>query len=75
MFFSNKKKKLIITSEQVIFCKEKKNDIDKRYNIGDVVGITKSLIVASLSFIMHFNQQADVELRSEYRDDIISAIL
>ena len=39
----NKKRKLVVTSEQIIVCDAKSNDIKRRNMHKDVQGVTKSL--------------------------------
>jgi hypothetical protein len=38
----------------------------------DLLGITKSLRLGSLNFILHFGERADEEYQSEKRDELIS---
>lgn len=40
----------------------------------ELVGITKSLLVDSQNFILHFRRKASVEMTSEVRDEILDVI-
>mmetsp|Transcript_27 Transcript_27/g.50 ORF Transcript_27/g.50 Transcript_27/m.50 type:complete len:175 (-) Transcript_27:664-1188(-) len=72
----SKRRKLVITTEQIIQCSGKSNGlIPRQQNTYDSLrGITKSLLVDSQNFILHFRNQACMELYGEDRDEIIELI-
>lgn len=70
----NKRKRLVITSEQIIQCSIKNGEIRLKNTIEELKGITKSLLVDSKNFILHFKNQPCMEWQSDDRDEIIEVI-
>lgn len=70
----NKKRKLVITSEQIILCDAKSNDIKRRNQHRDLEGVTKSLIKDSQNFVIHFKMQECHEMICEYREQVVELI-
>jgi len=70
----NKKRKLVITSEQVILTDAKNNDIKRRNQFKDIEGVTKSLLIDSQNFVIHVKKQETHEYLCEYREQVIELI-
>lgn len=67
----NKKRKLVITTEQVIICDAKTNEIKRKSHYKDLMGVTKSLFVDSQNMVFHFKMQDCQEYICEYREQVI----
>ena len=70
----NKKRKLVITSEQIIVTDAKNNEIKRRNQHKDLEGVTKSLIVNTQNFLIHFKRQEVHEFVCEYREQVLELI-
>lgn len=70
----NKKRKLIITSEQVILTDAKHNEVKKKCMYKDIEGVTKSLLIDSQNFVVHVKNQETNEYLCEYREQVIELI-
>ena len=57
-----KKKRLIVTSEQIIQCNAKSGEARQQNTYNDLLGITKSLMIGQQNFILHFRDQACIEM-------------
>lgn len=70
----NKKRRLVITTEQIFFVDPKSNEVKKKFKYKDLEGITKSLLQASQNFIMHIKKQETFEVISESREEIMELL-
>ena len=70
----NKKRKLVVTSEQIIVCDAKNNEIKRRNQHKDLEGVTKSLLLDSHNFLIHFKRSEVQEYICEYREQVIELI-
>jgi hypothetical protein len=70
----HKRRKLVVTSEQVYLLSSKSSEIYQKYFYKDIEGITKSLFQGSQNFIIHYKKQESLEMTSEYKDEIIEVI-
>jgi hypothetical protein len=55
-------------------CNFKSGEIKQTNSYNDLIGITKSLLVDSNSFILHFRKRSSIEMASEVRDEILDVI-
>lgn len=70
----NKKRKLIVTTEQIIVTDAKNNEIKRRNQHKDLQGVTKSLLMDSHNFLIHFKKSECHEYICEYREQVIELI-
>ena len=70
----SKKRKLVITSEQIIQCNGKNGQVREQGTLSDLEGITTGLLQGSTSFIIHFKNKPSHEFMCEYRDEILEVI-
>lgn len=70
----NKKRKLVVTSQQVFVTDVKNNTVKARCMLEVFKGITKSLMIGSKNFVFHIRGQTTSEYLSEHRDLLIEYI-
>ena len=66
MVFFKKKQILMVTNTHVYILDKNKKYLKKRDELkGDVLAITKSLMIGQTNFIIHFKRRADAEMFTE----------
>ena len=70
-----KKRKLVITTEQIVQCNSNKNgEVLEQNSFNDLQGVTKSLLQNQHNFILHFRHEAGFEMTADNRDEILDLI-
>ena len=73
-YIFGKKEKLVITTEQIITCSYKSGEVIYQHSYRDLMGITKSLLVDSQNYILHFRGKPCFECASEMRNEFLDVI-